>query len=64
MPSVDDIRTAFEFDRVLFSEHARHEMRTERLGRIREQELTEAVATAARCTLSSRMTKKRAWPSL
>jgi hypothetical protein len=46
MPSVDDVRTAFEFDRVLFSEHARHEMRTEPLGRIREQEVTEAVATA------------------
>ena len=46
MPSVDDVRTAFEFDRVLFSEHARHEMRTERLGRVREHEVTEAVATA------------------
>ena len=48
MPSVDDVRTAFELDRVLFSEHARHEMRTEPLGRIREQEVTEAVATAER----------------
>ena len=48
MPSVDDVRTAFEFDRVLFSEHARHEMRSEPLGRIREQEVTEAVATAER----------------
>jgi len=46
MPSVDDVRAAFEFDRVLFSQHARHEMRTEPLGRIREQEVTEAVATA------------------
>ncbi len=46
MPSVDDVQTAFEFDRVLFSQHARHEMRAEPLGRIREQEVTEAVATA------------------
>lgn len=46
MPSVDDIRTAFEVDRVLYSQHARHEMRDEPLGRIREQELAEAVETA------------------
>jgi Domain of unknown function (DUF4258) len=46
MPSVDDVQTAFEFDRVLFSQHARHEMRAEPLGRIREQEVTEAVANA------------------
>ena len=29
MPTVEDVRTAFEFDRVLFSQHARHEMRDE-----------------------------------
>jgi Domain of unknown function (DUF4258) len=46
MPSVDDVRTPFESDRVLFSQRARHEMRAEPLGRIREQEVTEAVATA------------------
>jgi hypothetical protein len=46
MPSVEDVRTAFEFDRVLFSQHARHEMRDEPLGRIRERDVAEAVATA------------------
>jgi hypothetical protein len=46
MPSVDDVQAAFEFDRVVFSGHARHEMRNEPLGRIREHEVTEAVATA------------------
>lgn len=46
MPSADDLRTAFEFDRVLFSKHARREMRDEPLGRIREQEVAEAVVTA------------------
>jgi hypothetical protein len=46
MPSVGDVQTAFEFDRVLYSQHARHEMRDEPLGRIREQEVADAVATA------------------
>ncbi len=46
MPSVVDVQTAFEVDRVLFSQHARHEMRDEPLGRIREQEVAEAVTTA------------------
>lgn len=46
MPPVEDVRTAFEFDRVLFSQHARHEMRDEPLGRIRERDVAEAVATA------------------
>jgi hypothetical protein len=48
MPSVEDVRNAFEFDRVLFSQHARHEMRDEPLGRIREQDVAEAIATAQR----------------
>jgi len=48
MPSVEDVRTAFQYDRVLFSEHARQEMRAEPLGRIREQDVADAVATAER----------------
>ena len=43
MPTVEDVRTAFELDRVYFSQHARQEMRNEPLGRIREHEVTEAV---------------------
>ena len=46
MPSADDVRTAFDLDRVLFSQHAREEMRAEPLGRVREQDVTEAVGTA------------------
>jgi hypothetical protein len=46
MPTADDVRAAFELDRVLFTQHAREEMRNEPLGRIREREVTEAVATA------------------
>ncbi len=43
MPTAEEIRTAFELDRVLFSQHARQEMRIEPLGRIREQDVTDAV---------------------
>jgi len=46
MPSVEDVRIAFETDRVLYSQHARHEMRDEPFGRIREHEVSEAVFTA------------------
>lgn len=46
MPSVEDLQAAFAFDRVLFSQHARHEMRSEPLGRIREHEVSEAVENA------------------
>jgi hypothetical protein len=46
MPSAEDVQTAFQFDRVLFSQHARVEMRTEPLGRVREQDVAEAVTTA------------------
>jgi hypothetical protein len=43
MPTVEDIQTAFELDRVLYSQHALQEMRSEPLGRIREHEVTEAI---------------------
>lgn len=46
MPTADEIREAFDSDRVLFSQHAREEMRSEPLGRIREHEVTEAVESA------------------
>lgn len=46
MPSADDVRTAFDLDRVLFTRHAREEMRAEPFGRIRERDVTEAVASS------------------
>ena len=46
MPAVEDVQAAFESDRVLYSRHAREEMRSEPLGRIREHEVSEAVQNA------------------
>ena len=41
----ETIRRCFEADRVLYSGHARHEMRQEEFGPITDQELYEAICT-------------------
>ena len=41
----ETIRRCFEADRVLYSSHARREMRQEEFGPIRDQELYEAICT-------------------
>ena len=41
----ETIRRCFEADRVLYSGHARHEMRQEEFGPITDQELYDAICT-------------------
>ena len=41
----ETLRRCFEADRVLYSGHARHEMRQEEFGPITDQELYEAICT-------------------
>jgi len=40
---IDRIRKCFDLERVLYSGHARHEMRVEEFGQITDQEVYEAV---------------------